>query len=63
MGGVRANPTPKDTTKKHTKPRVVKGKVKLVETKPIEGTMKMGEVSAEPVNKEIQKPQKSKPKK
>jgi hypothetical protein len=63
MGGVRANPTPKDTTKKHTKPRVVKGKVKLVETKPIEGAMKMGEVSAEPVNKEIQKPQKSKPKK
>lgn len=60
MGGVRANPAQKDTTKKHVKPhgkpKVVKGKVKLVESKPIEGTMKMGEVVAEPIKKEPAKP-------
>lgn len=67
MGGVRANPTPKDTTKTCVKPKpgtkVVKGKVKYVkaELKPAP-EIKMGEVVAEPVKKEVVKPQKSKPK-
>lgn len=56
MGGVRTNPTQKDTTKKHIKPngkpKVVKGKVKVVESKPIESKMKMGEVVAEPIKKQ-----------
>ncbi len=60
MGGVRANPTPKDTTKKQVKPsgkpKAVKGKVKIVDSKPIEGTMKMGEVVAEPTKKAAVKP-------
>lgn len=67
MGGVRANPIPKDTTKTCVKPKpgtkVVKGKVKYVkaELKPAP-EIKMGEVVAEPVKKEIVKPQKPKPK-
>lgn len=63
MGGVRASQAPKDTVKKHTKPKVIKGKVKYVEHNPIPATTKMGEVVAEPVKKEVTKPQKPRPKK
>ena len=68
MGGVRANPTPKDTAKTCVKPksgiRVVKGKVKYTKTelKPAQET-KMGEVEAQPLINEDQKAQKPKPKK
>lgn len=60
MGGVRANSTPKDATKKHVKPsgkpKAIKGKVKAVDSKPIDNKMKMGEVVAEPEKKEPVKP-------
>lgn len=68
MGGVRANPTPKDTAKTCVKPKpgtkLVKGKVKYTknELKPAP-EMKMGEVVAEPIKKDVGKPQKPKPKK
>lgn len=66
MGGVRANTTPKDTTKPCVKPntKAVKGKVKYkqAELNSVQ-EIKMGEVVAEPVKKEFVKPQKSKPKK
>ena len=68
MGGVRANPTPKDTAKTCVKPksgtRLVKGKVKYTKTdlKPAQ-EMKMGEVEAQPLKNEDQKTQKPKPKK
>ena len=60
MGGVRVNPTPKDTIKKYGNPvrkfKTVKGKVKIVDSKPIENKMKTGEVFAEPLKKEPTKP-------
>ena len=68
MGGVRAMPTPRDTTKSYMKPKtgkhVVKGKVKYTkaELKPAE-EMKMGEVVAEPVKNKKVKSQTTKPKK
>ncbi|MBI3519701.1 MAG: hypothetical protein HY062_10135 [Bacteroidetes bacterium] len=66
MGGVRAMPT--DTTKQCTKPnprntnKAVKGKVAVIQQKPIEETVKMGEVEALPPKKEATKSQKPKPK-
>jgi hypothetical protein len=66
MGGIRAMPEKKDTTKTipHSTRRPIKGKVKLKEPqKKTECNIKMGEVEAEPLKKEIAKPEKSNPKK
>jgi hypothetical protein len=65
MGGVRANPTHKDTTKTFVKPttKTIKGKVKYVKAETNQASeIKMGEVVAEPVKKEFVKPQKFKSK-
>jgi hypothetical protein len=66
MGGVRAMPAKTDTIKKTRDSGTTKlvGKVKINNTKiKHHEEIKMGEVVAEPVRKEIKKPQKSKVKK
>ena len=66
MGGVRAMPEKKDTTKTNSHPtgRPIKGKVKFREPQiNTARDIKMGEVEAEPVKKEITKPDKPKSKK